>query len=156
MASMTNSRENLKNSELKRKSEVGIPKTRNALSVFYSDNRGIPWHAKNGEKRKTSEDIVSKSCWARCNITWERGWSPISSLAPFWPEDKHTVLVGEREWLKPVTQPVWLVQTPRRLSRKFNRILTRFLQRFFFSLLYHVPVKTSVIRVSVFLIPLHI
>ena len=24
----------------------------------YPDNRGFPWHAKNGENRKTSEDIV--------------------------------------------------------------------------------------------------
>ena len=41
----------------------------------------FPWQAKNGEKRKTSEDIVSKSCWAWRNVTLERGWSPISSLA---------------------------------------------------------------------------
>ena len=28
----------------------------------YPDNRGFSWCAKNGEKRKTSEEIVSKSC----------------------------------------------------------------------------------------------
>ena len=44
------------------------------------------WHAKNGEKRKTSEE----SCWAWRNITLVRGFGPISSLAfmirraPFW------------------------------------------------------------------------
>ena len=60
-----------------------------------------------------------------CNITLERGWSPISFLAiligqaPFWPADMHTV--HAREWserLQPVTQPVWqvwLIQTPGRL-----------------------------------------
>ena len=47
----------------------------------YPDNRGFSWHAKNGKKRKTSEDIVSKSCWAWRNVTLERGWSRISSLA---------------------------------------------------------------------------
>ena len=69
---------------------------------------------------------MSQSCWAWRNLTLERGWSPISSLAilitraPFWPADMHTVHV--REWrgkaLKPVTRPVWpvwLVQTPGRL-----------------------------------------
>ena len=30
--------------------------------IFYPDNRGFSWHAKCGEKRKTSEDIVSQSC----------------------------------------------------------------------------------------------
>ena len=30
--------------------------------VAYPDNRGFPRHAKNGEKKKPSEDIVSKSC----------------------------------------------------------------------------------------------
>ena len=29
--------------------------------LIYPDNRGFSWHAKNGEKRKTSEEIVSKS-----------------------------------------------------------------------------------------------
>ena len=91
----------------------------------YPDNRGFSWHAKNGKKRKTSEDIVSKSCWAWRNVTLERGWSRISSLAilirwaPFWPADMHTVHAREwRERLKPVTQPVWpvwLVQTPGQL-----------------------------------------
>ena len=28
----------------------------------YPDNRGFSWHAKIGEKRKTSEEFVSKSC----------------------------------------------------------------------------------------------
>ena len=91
----------------------------------YPDNRGFSWHAKNGEKRRTSEDIVSKSCWARRNITLERGWSLISSLeilirrAPFWPAYMQTV--NAREWragLKPITQTVWpvcLVRTPGRL-----------------------------------------
>ena len=109
-----------------------ISQSERALDMFYfihiyPDIRGFPWHAKNGEKRKTSEDIVSKSCWAWRNITWERCWSPISSLAisirraSFWPADMHTVHARERrEGLKPFTytQPVWpvlLVQTPGRL-----------------------------------------
>ena len=29
----------------------------------YPENRGFSWHAKNWEKRKTSQEIVSKSCW---------------------------------------------------------------------------------------------
>ena len=71
---------------------------------------------------KSSEDIVSKSCWAWRNITLEQGWRPISSpailirQAPFWPADMHTV--HAREWhkrLKLVMQPVWLVQTPGQL-----------------------------------------
>ena len=36
-----------------------------SFSVFkycYPVSRGFSWHAKNREKRKTSEDIVSKSC----------------------------------------------------------------------------------------------
>ena len=32
------------------------------LVNHYPDNKGFSWHAKNGEKRKTSEEIVSKSC----------------------------------------------------------------------------------------------
>ena len=73
------------------------------------------------ERRKTPEDIVSKSCWAWRNITLGRGWSPISSLvilirqALFWPADMHTI--HAREWCKPGLKrvtlwPVWLVQTP--------------------------------------------
>ena len=68
-------------------------------------------------KRKTSEDIVSKSCWAWCNVTLEQGWRPIFDKAG-------TVLASRYahshawEWcegVKPVTQPVWLVQIPGRL-----------------------------------------
>ena len=73
------------------------------LQVFYPDNRGFSWQAKKDRKdRKTSENIVSKSCWARRNVTLERGWSPVSSLdiliswAPFWPADMLTV--HAREW----------------------------------------------------------
>ena len=96
------------------------------------------------ERKKPSEDIVLKSCWAWRNITLEWGWSPISSLgilirrAPFWSADMHTVHAQEwREGLKPVTQPVWPVWLSKLLddlSRILNRILTRFLQRFSFSL----------------------
>ena len=31
-------------------------------TINYPDNRDFSWHAKNREKRKTSEEIVSKSC----------------------------------------------------------------------------------------------
>ena len=129
--------------------------------VGYPDNRGFPWHAKNEEKRKTSEDIVSKSCWAWRNITLQRGWSPISSLAilirraPFWPADMRTVHAQEwREGLKPVTQPVWLVwlvQTPGRLIAYTQQdIFWHDLFRgFSFLSIFRVPGKTSVIRVRV-------
>ena len=78
-------------------------------ATCYSDNRGFSWHMKNGEKRQTSEEIVSKPCWPWHNITLEWGWSPISSLsilirwALFWPADVHTVHAWEWcEGLKPV------------------------------------------------------
>ena len=32
---------------------------KNHIQKHYPDNRGFPWHAKNGEKIKTSEDVVS-------------------------------------------------------------------------------------------------
>ena len=48
--------------------------------MYYPDDRGFSWHAKNGEKRITSEEIGSKSCWA-CAISrpagvWNRHTAP--------------------------------------------------------------------------------
>ena len=37
-----------------------LPQPPAAAMLKYPDNRGFSWHAKNGEKRKTSEEIVSK------------------------------------------------------------------------------------------------
>ena len=37
-------------------------------SCSLADNKGFSWHAKNGEKWKASEEIVSKSCWV-CAIS---------------------------------------------------------------------------------------
>ena len=81
------------------------------------------------------------------NITSERGCSSISSLAiltwqtPFWPADMHTVHAREwREGLKPVIHNQFDKCDKSKLlgdlSRMPNRILTRFLQRFFFSLYF--------------------
>ena len=40
----------------------------------YPYNRSFSWHAKNGERRKTSEEIVSKSCWV-CAINRPGVWT---------------------------------------------------------------------------------
>ena len=105
---------------------------------------------------RKEKPLALKSFWAWCNITWERGCSPISSLAilvrraPFWPVDMHTVCAREwREGLKPVTQlvwPVWLVQTP-------GRLIAHTQQDFSFLFIFREPGKTSVIRVIVSSIP---
>ena len=45
------------------------------LDKHYPDNRGFSWHAKNEEERKnTSEEIVSKSCWV-CAINRPGVWT---------------------------------------------------------------------------------
>ena len=62
-------------------SQYGLILLQYLNNCYYPDNRSFPWHAKNGEKRKPSEDIVSKSCWAWRNITSEWCWSPIFDKA---------------------------------------------------------------------------
>ena len=42
--------------------KISFKKSLKSASKSYPDNRSFSWHAKNGEKRKTSEEIVSKSC----------------------------------------------------------------------------------------------
>ena len=91
----------------------------------------------------------------QCNFRTRLG--PISSLdilirrAPFWPADIHTVHAREwRERLKPVTQPVWLVQTPGRLIAHTQQdIDTISSEVFLFSPFFAYQKKTSVIRVTV-------
>ena len=45
------------------------------LIQWYHDDRGFSsWHAKKGEKRKTSEEFVSKSCWV-CAVSFPAVWT---------------------------------------------------------------------------------
>ena len=111
---------------------------------LYPDNKSFSWHAKNGEKRKTSEEIVWISCWV-CAISRPRVWT------------SHTGQTGcvtgfslsrhSRAWTVCISagqNGAALSKWPEKrlgssLVRKLhcvmlNRILTRYLQKFFFSL----------------------
>ena len=65
------------------------------------DNRGFPWNAKNGEKRKTSEDIVSKILLSMTQYNLRTMLEPnlfsghLIRRAPFWSADMHTVHARE-------------------------------------------------------------
>ena len=41
---------------------LGIFIVASHIYLTYPDNKGFSWHVKNEEKRKTSEEIMSKSC----------------------------------------------------------------------------------------------
>ena len=101
------------------------------------------WHAKNGEKRKTSEEIVSISCWV-CAISRPGVWTSYTDCVTGFSLSRHS-----RAWTVCISASqngARLIKIPREeigpsLVLKLhcvmlNRILTRYLQRFFFSHLF--------------------
>ena len=118
---------------------------------IYPNNRGFKFHAKNGEKRKTSEEIVSKSYWA-CAISrpgvWTSHTGQTGCVAGF------STLRHSRAWTVCISAGQNSARLIKWQEKRFgsslvlklycvilhayhsilNRILTRFLQRFFFSL----------------------
>ena len=70
----------------------------------FPDNRGFSWHAKNLAERKTSEEFVSKSCWAcakddayNFRTRLVLNLSPAISITrtQFWPADMHTIYISQ-------------------------------------------------------------
>ena len=129
----------------------------NTCICCYPDNRGFSWPMKNGEKRKTSEEIMSKSCWvwaiSRPGV-WTSHTGQTGCVTGF------SLSCHSWAW----TVSISAGQNRARLSKwpekrfgsnlilklyyiMFNRILTQYLQRFFFSPFILSQEKPHVIRV---------